>query len=217
MKNYLGHGADLAAVIQAIVDGSLVPTGRTERFPGITGNLFRSEDLRKYRPVPGVMAPREGFLSLKEAAAVLRIRTNVVRGLTDQGLLTAYNGFRNGFARLIPAEEIQQFAERYVSTSVLAKQFELNSGSLGRYLRESGTPLLAIPIPDAGKGHAFFLSKNVAGQIQLPTRGILREASRRRIVAGRKQQWAEYRRAREAVLGRPLRRVRTNRQHSANG
>ena len=39
------------AVIWAVVEGSLVPVGYTKRFRGITGYLFRSEDLRKYRPV----------------------------------------------------------------------------------------------------------------------------------------------------------------------
>jgi hypothetical protein len=116
---------------KAVIHGSLVPTGRTERFRGITGYLFRPEDLRKYRPVPDLTASPEGFLSFNEAAALLGIRTNVIRGLTNQGLLTASNDFRNGFARLIPAEEVQQFAERYVSTSVLAKRFQLNSGSFG--------------------------------------------------------------------------------------
>lgn len=37
MKNYLGRGPGLAAVIQAVVDSSLVPTGYTNRFRGITG------------------------------------------------------------------------------------------------------------------------------------------------------------------------------------
>ena len=90
----------------------------------------------------------------------MRIRPNVIRGLTDQGLLTASEGFRNGFARLVPAKEVRQFAEQYVATSILAKRFNLDGGALARYLRESGTPLLAIPIPDAGKGHAFSLSKD---------------------------------------------------------
>jgi hypothetical protein len=79
-----------------------------------------------------------------------------------------------------------------------------------RYLGESGTPLLAIPIPDAGKGHVSFLQKDVAARIQLPSREMLREAAQRRIVAARKKQWAEYRQAREAALGKPMRRVRAN-------
>jgi hypothetical protein len=216
MKNYLGHGPALAAVISAVVDGRLVPTGYTNRFPGITGYLFRSEDLRKYRLPPGVTVPPEGFLSFKEAAALVGVRPNVIRGLTDQGLLTASNSFRNGFARLVPAKEIQQIAERYVATSILAKRFNLDSGSLARYLRESGTPLLVIPIPDAGKGRAFFLQRDVAAQIELPTRGMLRRAAQARIVAARKKQWADYRQAKEAVLGKPMRRVRSIFQHSYN-
>jgi hypothetical protein len=210
MKNYLGRGPGLAAVIQAVVDGSLVPTGRTNRFRGITGYLFWSGELRKYRPAGDIMPSPEGFLSFKEAAALLEVRPNVIRGLTVQGLLTASEGFRNGFARLVPAEEVNQFAERYVATSVLSKRFHLNSGSLARYLNESGTPLLVIPIPDGGKGHAFFLEKDVATRIQFPSRAMLREAAQSRIVAARKKQWAERRQAREAALGRALRRVRVN-------
>jgi hypothetical protein len=155
-------------LITAVVDGRLVSTGHTNRFPGITGYLFRSGDLRKYRPAADIVPSPEGFLSFKEAAAVLDVKPNVIRGLTVQGLLTAADGFRNGFARLIPAKEVQQFAEQYVATSILAKQFNLNGGALARYLRESGTPLLAIPIPDARRGHASFLQKDAAARIQLP-------------------------------------------------
>lgn len=108
-------------------------------------------------------------------------------------------GYRNGFSKLIPDKEIQRFAENYVSTTVLARQPRLNGSALLRHLKESGTPLLAILVPDAGKGRTFFLPKEVAAQIQLPTRRMLREAAQRRIVAGRKKQWAEYRRAREAA------------------
>ncbi|MBZ5617758.1 MAG: hypothetical protein LAQ69_03330 [Acidobacteriia bacterium] len=40
MKNYLGRDSGLAAVMRAVVDGSLVPVGYTNRFRGITGYLF---------------------------------------------------------------------------------------------------------------------------------------------------------------------------------
>ncbi len=206
MKNYLGRGAGLAAVIRAVVDGSLAPAGCTKGFRGITGYLFRSEDLRRYRPPPDVTAPPEGFLNYREAAAMLGVRTDVIRGLVDQGFLTASAGFRNGFARLIPAKEVQQFAERYVSTSILARRFHLNSGSLSRHLKESGTSLLAIPIPATGRGHAFFLPKDVAARIQLPSQGILSEQAQRRITADRKKRWAEYRLAKETASGKPMRR-----------
>jgi hypothetical protein len=208
MKNYLGRGLGLAAAVQAVVDGSLVPTGFTDRFRGITGYLFRSGDLRKYRPMVGVTASPEGSLSFNEAAFILEVRPNVIRGLADQGLLSVSKGFRNGFARLVPAEEVHQFAERYVATSVLSKRLQLARDSLARYLRETGTPLLAIRIPDTGRGCSFFLQKDVATQIRLPSREMLREASQNRIRADRKRKWAEYRQAREAALGKPIRRVR---------
>ena len=49
MKIYLGCDSGLAMVIRAVVDGSLVPVGQTNRFRGITGYLFLSKDLRRYR------------------------------------------------------------------------------------------------------------------------------------------------------------------------
>jgi hypothetical protein len=137
----------------------------------------------------------------EEAAAALGVRTNIIRGLVAQGLLGVAAGYRNGFTKLVPEKEVQRFAEGYVSTSVLARRFRLNSGSLARHLDESGTPLLAIPNPDAGRGHAYFLRKDVAAQIRLPTRRKLREESQRRMKAARKKKWAEYRLAKEIASG----------------
>ena len=101
----------------------------------------------------------------------------------------------------------KRFAAGYVATSLLARRFHLHSGSFARYLKESGTPLLAIPIPDVGKYYAFFVYKDVAAQIQVPSRRMLREAAERRIVAARKKNWADYRQAKEAALGKPKRRI----------
>ena len=77
-------------------------------------------------------------------------------------------------------------------------------GALGR------ARALTIPIPDGGRGHAFFLLKDVASHIQLPSRRMLREESRRRLKAARKKKWAEYRQAKETALGKPMRRVRAS-------
>jgi hypothetical protein len=99
----------------------------------------------------------------------------------------------------LTAADVQRFAEGYVATSVLAKRFRLDRGSLARYLKESGTPLLAIPIPDVGKEQAFFLRKEVAAQIQIASRRMLREAALRRIVASRRKKWVEYRQSKETA------------------
>jgi hypothetical protein len=207
IKNYLGRDSALAAVISAVVDGSLVPVGYATGCRGITGYLFRSEELRKFRPVPEIKPHPEIFLNFREAASVLGIKRNIVRDLVAQGLLGLAAGYRNGFAKLVPEKDVRCFAESYVSTSVLAKRFRLNSGSLARHLKESGTPLLAIPDPDPGRGHAYFLRKDVAAQIRLPTRRMLREEAERRMKAARRQKWAAYRLTKERALGKPMRRV----------
>ena len=168
VKNYLGRDSGLPAAIQAVMDGMLVPVGHTMRSPGIREYLFLSEDLRRYRPMPGVEKLPEGFLNFREAASMLGIRSNVVRGLVAQGLLTVAAGYRNGFSKLVPANEVQRFAERYVAASVLAKRFNLNGWSFARYLRQSGTPLLVVAIPDEGKGDALFLRKDSAALLRIP-------------------------------------------------
>lgn len=203
MKNYLGCDSGLAAVIGAVVDGALAPVGYTDRFRGITGYLFRSDDLRKYRPVAEVKDHSETFLNFREAASLLGIKSNIVRGLVAQDLLRVAAGYRNGLAKLIPEKDVQRFADSYVSTSVLAGRFRLNSGSLALHLKESGTPLLAIPNPDVGKGHAYFLRRDVAAQMRLPSTTILRQEAQRRIAA-RKRKWTEYRRAKETALCGPM-------------
>jgi hypothetical protein len=210
MKNYLGRDSGLAAVIHAVVAGSLVPVGYTNRFRGITAYLFLSEDLRKYRPVPGMTAHPEGVVTFGEAAEVLGVATHVVRGLVEQGILHTAAEYRNGLSKLLPAEDVQHFAEGYLATSVLARRFHLHSGSFARHLKESGTPLLATPIPDAGKYYAYFLHKDVAAQIRLPSSRRLKEEAHCRIRAARKKRWAEYREAKETAVGKPVRRVRAN-------
>ena len=204
MTNYLGRSSGLAAAIQAVVDDHLVPVGYTRRFRGITGYLFQSDDLRKYRPVTGVEATPGGFFNYGEAAAALGVRLDVISAMVAQGIVSGPSGYRFGLSKLVPAAEIQRFAERYVAAKVLAKRFHLNSGSLARYLRESGTPLLAIPLAEAGRGHAFFLGKDVAARMQLPTRSMLRKQAQLRIKDS-KTRWEKNRRAKEIALGRSRR------------
>lgn len=147
------------------------------------------------------------FLVSRKLRPCWGVRTNIIRGLVAQGLLRAGAGYLNGFAKLVPEKEARRFAEEYVSTSALARQFHLNSGSLARHLKESGTRLLAIPNPDEDRGHAYFLRKDVATQMRLPTRRMLREESQRRMQAARKQKWADFRQTKESVTGKPMRRV----------
>ena len=92
IKNYLGRDSALAAVIQAVVDGSLVPVGHASKLRGITGYLFRSEDLRKYRPVSEAKARPEAFFNLGEAAAVLGSKAMSFGGWSKKASLRSPQG-----------------------------------------------------------------------------------------------------------------------------
>ena len=186
MKNYLGHGPALAAVICAVIDGSLVPAGYTSRFRGITGYLFVSEDLQKHRPVPGVKVPSDCFVNYREAAAILGLKVRDIRGLVSQGIMREAAEYQFGLSKLLSAADVQCFAENHIAISVLARRSHLNTVSLVRYLKESGIPLLSISLPDKRTRHAFFLRKDVAAQMKIPSRRMLREHAQRRVVAYRK-------------------------------
>ena len=203
LKNFLGRDHGLPAVIRAVLDGSLVPVAYTNRFRGISGYIFRAEDLRKYRPAPGMAAGSEGAVNYGEAARLLGVAVPVIRGLVIHGIFRPAANQRNGFSKLLSVGEVRQFAEHYIATSILAKRCQLHNGSLVLYMRDSGVPLLAIPLSNKGESQAFFLPKDVAAEIEIPSPKILREAAQKRVVAARKQRWADYRRAREALLEKP--------------
>ena len=168
MTNYLGRHSGLAGVIRAVVDGSLTPAGYTKRFRGITGYLFLSEDLRRYRPVRDVKMLPEGFLNYREAAAVLEVKAPVIRGMVTHGILNAPAGYRPGLSKLVPAADIRRFSERYVAVTALAKRFNLNCRAFSRHLKASGTPLLGVPIPEKGRGQALFVAKEIAANLRIP-------------------------------------------------
>jgi hypothetical protein len=177
VKNYLGRDCGLPAAIRAVIDGMLAPVGHTTRSPGIREYLFRSEDLRRYRPVSGIEVPAEGFLNYREAASMLGTDTPVIRGLVAQGFFAAPAPYRNGLSKLIVAADVQRFAERYVATTVLAKHFNLNASLFSHYLKESGTPLLAVSIPKEG-WQALFLLREIAAQLPLTSARSSPETSR---------------------------------------
>jgi hypothetical protein len=87
--------------------------------------------------------------------------------MVAQGILSASAGNRPDPSKLVPAAEIQRFAEQYVSATVLGRRFNINGSLLARYLRESVTPLLAVPIPGKRREHARFLLRNVAARLPL--------------------------------------------------
>ena len=166
LKNYLGRDSGLPAAIRAVIDGTLVPVGYTKRFSGITGYLFPSEDLRKYRPVQTEMPP-EGFLNFAEAASALGTRTEVFRGLVAHGALSNQNNkYRPGLSKLVSAGEIQHFGEQYVDAHIVAERSNATIHWVKHCLRKSGVPTLEVPVP--GKGWKIFLLRELAANVQIP-------------------------------------------------
>ena len=165
LKNYLGRDAGLPAVIGAIIDGSLAPVGITNRFPGILDYLFRSEDLRSYRPTQAPMPPG-GFLNYKEAARLLETRTEVIRGLVIHGILRSPNEYRFGLAKLVSAMDVQRFAAMYVDASCLAKSSGYTNHQLRRFLSEIKIPTLDVLIPM--KGRKTFVKREALQHFQSP-------------------------------------------------
>jgi hypothetical protein len=173
LKNYLGRYVGLPAVIRAVVNGDLAPVGYTRRFPGITGYLFWSDQLRRYRPVPGISMPgeqEEGFLNYGETGALLGVPRTVIRGLVEQGVLTALPT-GNGLAKLVPARDVQRFADEYLSSPQVAKLLNLGIRSVPGFLHQAGVPVLSIPVP--GKGQARFVRKEIAGRLGIGHAGSL--------------------------------------------
>jgi hypothetical protein len=164
LTNYLGRDSGLPSAIRAVVEGKLVPVGYTKRFRGITGYLFRADDLRKYRPVQVEMPPG-GFVNYQEAARSLGTKTNVIRGLVTHGVLSTPNNYRLGLAKLIPSQEVQHFAEEYMAVSTFAKCCSQPIQWVIRCLRRANVPMLEISLPP--KGHKIFLPKKIAAKIRV--------------------------------------------------
>ena len=164
---YLGRDSGLPAVIQAVMNGSLIPVAYTNRFPGIMGYLFPAERMRMYRSVTGVQMPPEGFLNYTEAAARLGwTTTGVIAGLVAQGVLRASAGYHIGRSKLVPASEIQRFSNQYIAVKTLGRRLQVTADWLRSHLKKSGTPILAVTV---GQGRrAIFLLKEVAAKVQIP-------------------------------------------------
>jgi hypothetical protein len=177
IHNYLGRDAGFGAAIHAVIDGALVPVGRTSRFPGIAGYLFSSEDLRRYRPVRGGSeAPPGGFLSYTEAAPSLACKTQVIRALVELGVLSSPAGRQRGRCKLVAAADVQHFSNCYVGLRPLARHLHVTGCRSARYLKKVGMPTLAVLAGPEEK--AIFLDKEAAARVRSSCQGKLSTSPR---------------------------------------
>ncbi len=97
---------------------------------------------------------------------MLGTRTEVVRSLVAQGVLSTPTEYRDGLSKLIPARDVRRFAERYIAAPVLAKRLHLDHRLAASYFKKLAMPVLSIPVPE--KGQALFLPREVAAQVRIP-------------------------------------------------
>ncbi len=95
---------------------------------------------------------------------MLEVKTNVIRGLVARGILIAPET-RFGLPNLVPDADVRRFADEYVSATVLAKRLSLKTQWLADYLKKTGTPFLAVPLLEKGKGPALFVLEDVAARL----------------------------------------------------
>ena len=57
-----------------------------------------------------------------------------------------------------------------------ASALSLRGAVLARYLRKSGAPVLAVPIPEEGRGSALFVLKEIVANIRTPLLGDQRRS-----------------------------------------
>jgi hypothetical protein len=151
----------LARFIRAVINGELAPTSRTSSIPGILGNMFRLEDVTKYRPVSLPRAIPPGCLTYAEVAAKLGTNTEVVRNLVAQKFLRPPK-VRIRSAKLVRMEDVENFTTRFVSVSSIAERFNTRSLVVARHLKQRGTEVMEIPLP--GKGKKLFARKGPASE-----------------------------------------------------
>jgi hypothetical protein len=88
--------------------------------------------------------------------------------MVKQGILSTAAGYRPGLCKLVPAGEIRRFAEQHVLARAFAKHLNLRGRLLARYLRKSGTLVLAVSIPEEGRLPVLFVLKDIAANVQIP-------------------------------------------------
>ena len=173
VKNFLGRGPGLTSVIRAVVSGTVAPAGRTPQFRGIMGYLFRLDDLRGHRPVCERSHCQETFLNFREAAAVLNVRSVVVRALVHHGVFAVAPGHKNGFAKLIAESKVRAFAARFRTAPCghsRAGDVETNAQP------QAQSDVLCVRIPEARRGFVAFVpietqcARGSADSTEQPTR-----------------------------------------------
>lgn len=168
LRRVLGNGIEAARVIEAVVNGNLVPVARSPLVPGICGYMFQVGELRKYSPRLKNGHGDHELLNLSEAAKTLNTIPMKVRGLINAGRLTLRNvpTTYNTRGLFVPASEVRDFAKRYVSTESLTRKFRIRPITLSWKIRKKRVPVLAVPLTGKRKRIGWFVRKQDVARLR---------------------------------------------------
>lgn len=173
ITNFLGHGKGVASAIAAVVAGELVPVARSARFAGITGYIFKSDDLHRYIPLKRDETKREVF-NLSEAARYLNTNTTAILALVKAKVFAPLvKGREMSRRRFVFAAEVRAFGERYVSTRTVTEQTGVQPFAIVAAIQNANLPSLAVSVPEKGC-NAWFIPKREISKLF----ALLRSSSR---------------------------------------
>ena len=176
LVDFLGKDQGLPQVVKAVIEGKLKPIGIAKQFKGILNYIFRTSDLRLYRPTD-TEPPEEGYLNMREAASALGVSRSVVAGLVRLGFLTSPARYVFGEERLIPYRDVTSFRDHYIFLSQLAKTAGSGSIWVRNYLASVGIVETKIPI-SAGTTTTIYEKSAVLG-LEIPMPRHRRRMARR--------------------------------------
>lgn len=155
LRRHLGRDG-LSEFIRAVLSCALAPVGRDTSVAGILGFQFRLGDVKRYALAKTKLSVPFGLLTYAMAAAALKTNTEVVRNLVAEDLLECHQESPGGI-KLLCAQDVEEFASRYVTVKSIAERFEVGTRTVSETLKQHGAEVLVIPLP--GKGNKLFVRK----------------------------------------------------------
>ena len=136
LLQYFGGQIDdpLITILQAVKDQELTVAARLESGSGLSSMLFsQSEFLAWYEKKKF----RSNVISIPVAAKIMKIQQEFAYQLVDAGLLELSSPSK-GAARWLTHTNIEQFHQKYILLSKLAKETKLSSRTLMSYFASIG-------------------------------------------------------------------------------
>ncbi len=166
LVDFLGRNG-LINVINAVMDGRLIPIARAGKFKGIRDYIFATAQLRKFRPVDtDIQFPQGGFLNSKESTRILQVDKCVVTALVREGFLSNPSKYVFGEERLIPVKDVAAFKERYIFAGHLAEQIGSGAIWINRFL--ATRKIEGIELKLANERYIKFYERNSLANIRIP-------------------------------------------------